>query len=208
MHSLKVFGAEELDRSKISQNSKKISTGVEALGPIWHKDDPEPDEIELLKNFSLFDSLPPNLESLHFTDLCGFLDKLQWIPLPLSTFYKLLEDVALAKERGPLRKLVSITMHTVSNQKYLFSEEDTRGVGVATICERLRIEWEYMYEWRSMYEGRTSELKAPAFKIPEWYRPFKESLDWYPWGIPPTRDHHGGATDEGEDEEEDDHEDR
>jgi hypothetical protein len=58
MHSLKVFGAEELDRSKISQNSKNISTGVEALVPIWHKDDPEPDEIELLKNFSLFDSLP------------------------------------------------------------------------------------------------------------------------------------------------------
>jgi hypothetical protein len=107
-----------------------------------------------LKNSSLLELLPPNLESLHFTDesrfMYQFLD-----PELMSTFYKCLEDVALAKERSPLKKLANISMKIPwQSQKRPFSEEDIKGV--ATICKSSGIEWKH-------------EVRSAFYGVEKWY---------------------------------------
>jgi hypothetical protein len=126
-------------------NLRKISTDVSSLIP------PPGDSPE---NFSLLELLPPNLESLHLTDAMSFMSEYQpfgtvnpfpgtgWHPEPISIFYKLLEDVALAKERGPLKKLTSMsTEFGWRLSPFPISEEDTKGV--AAICKSLGIEWKH-----------------------------------------------------------------
>jgi hypothetical protein len=116
-------------------NLKKISTDVASLIP-RPGNGPE--------NFSLLELLPPNLESLHLTDATGFMTYGpfgDWAE-PMSTFYKFLEDVALAKETGPLKKLTSISMEFIWQfSKCPFSEEDIKGV--AAICKTLGIQWKH-----------------------------------------------------------------
>ncbi|KAI5789354.1 hypothetical protein FPQ18DRAFT_379626 [Pyronema domesticum] len=129
-------------------NLKNISTDVQTLIP---RPGYGP------KNFSLLELSPPNLESLHLTDATFFMTGYRpfgtvnpfphynWDSEPMSTFYNLLEDVALVKERGPLKKLTSISMEfNWGRRKFPFSEEDIKGV--AAICKSLGIGWKHEVE--------------------------------------------------------------
>jgi hypothetical protein len=129
-------------------NLKNISTNVELLIP-QPGNGPE--------NFSLLKLLPPNLESLHLTDARGLITQYQpfstvnpfpdsnWDPEPMSTFYTFLEDIALAKERGPLKKLTSMSMEFDWGLRSCpFSEGHIKGV--AAICMSFGIEWKHKVE--------------------------------------------------------------
>ncbi|CCX16711.1 Protein of unknown function [Pyronema omphalodes CBS 100304] len=129
-------------------NLKNISTDVESLIP-RPGNGPE--------NFSLLKLLPPNLESLHLTDARGLMTQYRpfgtvnpfpdsnWDLEPMSTFYKFLDDVALAKKRGPLKKLTNMSMEfDWGFQSCPFSKEDIKGV--AAICKSFGIEWKHKVE--------------------------------------------------------------
>jgi hypothetical protein len=158
-------------------NLKKISTDVESLIP-------QPRRCP--KNFSLLELLPPNLESLHLTDAGEFFFGTNYRPFgtvnqfpnsnsdlgPMWTFYQLLEDVALAKERGPLKKLTSMSMEfDWGFRNCTFSEEDFKGV--AAICKSLGIEWQH--------KVRKFEQQNVSWISPR--RP-KSSERWLSWSLP------------------------
>jgi hypothetical protein len=150
-------------------NLRKISTDVESLIP-RPGNSPE--------NFSLLELLPPNLESLHLTDAIGFMSEYRpfgtvnpfpntnWNPEPMSTFYKLLEDVALAKERGPLKKLTSMSMEFGWRSQLPISEEDTKGV--AAICKSLGIEWKHSVDKLIKKRWKKQERNV-CLRSPKWY---------------------------------------
>jgi Ethanolamine utilization protein EutJ (predicted chaperonin) len=81
----------------------------------------------------------------------------------MSTFYKLLEDVALAKEGSPLKKLASITIKICRRAlRRSFSEEDTRGV--TAICESSGIEWIHVVQ-----------KPRAATKVIRWYTDYLDT---------------------------------
>ncbi|KAI5812433.1 hypothetical protein BZA77DRAFT_365335 [Pyronema omphalodes] len=107
-------------------------------------------------DFSLLELLPPNLELLHLnlSDTVIFLSSTKpvdvrnpfgsgWYPVLFPRFFKLLEDVALAKERGPLKKLKSISIHYGGWRfsSIRISEKGTERL--SAICKRLGIEWKW-----------------------------------------------------------------
>ncbi|KAI5808378.1 hypothetical protein BZA77DRAFT_298301 [Pyronema omphalodes] len=127
---------------------KKLAIDAAALLPLSSQSWPA--------DFSLVKLLPSSIEVLHLNlfDTVILLSATKpvdsenpfrspWHPVLFPAFYKLLEDVALGKEVGPLKKLKSIGIHCGAWRfsSIKISEEGTERL--SAICRRLGIEWKW-----------------------------------------------------------------
>ncbi|KAI5812431.1 hypothetical protein BZA77DRAFT_291891 [Pyronema omphalodes] len=126
---------------------RKMSIDVTSLVPSSSEDWPE--------DFSLLRLLPPNLESLHFylsdgifilfstkaIDPDGLYESDRCLDL-LRKLYHLLEEVALAKESGPLINLRTMKIEDEGWRIRTSRRAEADRGRVSEICGRLGIEWD------------------------------------------------------------------
>ncbi|KAI5808373.1 hypothetical protein BZA77DRAFT_365224 [Pyronema omphalodes] len=178
---------------------KRISANLAALAPLSPAGWPEA--------FSLFELLPPNLESFHLhitdTDVARFKSQLkhQQVPVKYQRFsellgrlYELLENVALAKKSGELTRLCSIRLQNPCCRYSRTGDSSDGSNRLAAICAALGIEWKCRVNDSSVTETESAMdtdtdpdteidtyLDTDTDAHSEWDTDWVE--DWSPHGI-------------------------